>query len=359
MKKVVLITATPFWRQGAGVWARTAALVRYLSACSELTIIYTRAVRTSVMHRLHAAATHCRFVTVNHSGDLDEPAVIAAIHDICAGIDPVAVYIIDKLENSSLLDALPADGRRFVDTHDLLSQRTLSMERYGYRPRIPMSAERERKLLSKYDGVICIQREDHAIVGDWLGASKAILAPHPTAITPRPIRQTVSSIGFAASDWRANVEGLQWFLGEVWPVFARRGASLDVHGSIGEHFADDDSPGVRFHGHTDSLADIYATTDILVNPVRIGSGLKIKTVEALGNGLPLVTTSEGARGLADANGHALLIADDAPSFIDALDALLNSLALRQQIAAGALAYAREYFSPQACFGELIARINAT
>jgi glycosyltransferase involved in cell wall biosynthesis len=232
------------------------------------------------------------------------------------------------------------------------------MQRYGYRPRIRMSEQRESELLDRYDGVICIQRDDHAIVGNWLGERKAILAPHPTAITPQAFRREVKRIGFVASDWFANVEGLQWFLREVWPAFTQRGVSLDVHGSIERCFTGDQSPGVSFHGHADSLPEVYGNIDIVINPARFGSGLKIKTVEALGNGLPLVTTSEGARGLTDADGDALLIADDAASFIDALDALLNSPALRQRIGAGALDYARKHFSPEACFGALIARINA-
>ena len=93
--------------------------------------------------------------------------------------------------------------------------------------------------------------------------------------------------------------------------------------------------------------------------MRFGSGLKIKTVEALGNGIPLVTTNEGARGLTDADGHGLLIADDAPSFIKTLDALVNSPALRQRIGAGGLDYARKQLSPETCFGELVARIYAS
>lgn len=358
MKKVTLLTATPFWRQGTGVWARTATLVRYLSAHCELTIIATCAIQPGVLQRLRDAATHCRFIAADDGGAVNETPPLESVRDICARLGPADVYIIDKLEHTALLDILPAGGQRFVDTHDLLSQKTLSMQRYGYQPRIRMSVRRERELLALYDGVICIQREDHALVGDWLGVRKAILAPHPVAITPHAVRQDVDSIGFAASDWLPNIDGLQWFLRDVWPAFTERGVSLDVYGSIGERFDACDTPGVRFHGHTNTVADIYSRIDMLINPVRFGSGLKIKTVEALANGRPLVTTSEGARGLADAHGSALLIADDATSFIDALDTLLNSRALRQQIAAGALAYAREYFSPEACFGELIARINA-
>ena len=357
MKKVVLITATRFWRQGAGLWARTAALVSHLSEHCELTIIFTRAIRPDILQRLHTAAPRFHFITPNSTGGMEEPAMIEALRGVCAELGPADVYIIDKLENSALLDALPVRGQRFVDTHDLLSQKTLSMQRHGYRPRIPMSEQDESELLARYDGVICIQREDYAIVCSWLGENKAILAPHPIAITPQVVRRQVRRIGFAASDWFANVEGLQWFLREVWPAFANRALSLDIHGSVRKHFADDEAPGVCFHGHTDSLQAVYGEIDILINPVRFGSGLKIKTVEALGNGLPLVTTSEGARGLTDADGDALVIADDATSFSAALEALLDSPQRRQRIAAGALDYARKHFSPAACFGQLIDRIN--
>jgi ribosome biogenesis protein Tsr3 len=52
----------------------------------------------------------------------------------------------------------------------------------------------------------------------------------------------------------------------------------------------------------------------VINPVRFGAGLKIKTVEALANGLPLVTSEEGARGLASLDREAILIARNVDQF---------------------------------------------
>ena len=359
MRKVVLITGHRFWHRGTGGWARTGELIRFLGSRCELVIVFIRPIRSAVVQRLQDPALPFRFIALADAGKPEPPTLVDALRGIRAVLDPADVFIIDKVENSFALEALPASGKRFVDTHDLLSQKTLSMQAYGHQPRIAMSEQREKELLRQYDGVICIQCDDYAIVCNWLGREQAILAPHPATITPGDFRYDAQRIGFAASNWLPNVDGLQWFLAEVWPAFIGRGISLDIHGAIRERFTGDRSPGVRFHGHTESPQAIYAEIDILINPVRIGSGLKIKTVEALGNGIPLVTTSEGARGLTDADGHGLLIADDAPSFIEALEALVNSPTLRQRIGADGLAYARTQLSPEACFGELIARINAS
>jgi glycosyltransferase involved in cell wall biosynthesis len=85
----------------------------------------------------------------------------------------------------------------------------------------------------------------------------------------------------------------------------------------------------------------------------MGAGLKIKNVEALASGLPLVTTGEGARGIADVAGDAFLVADDPDAFASACLRLLDDVSLRTRVAARALQVARERFSPQACFAPLL------
>jgi hypothetical protein len=77
-----------------------------------------------------------------------------------------------------------------------------------------------------------------------------------------------------------------------------------------------------------------------------GFRLPAKNVEALANALPLVTTTHFVRGLAEGVGHALIVADDPAVFAAALD----------QFIADAGAYAACAFSPEACFGPLLAVI---
>ncbi|NRB47195.1 MAG: glycosyltransferase family 4 protein [Saprospiraceae bacterium] len=59
---------------------------------------------------------------------------------------------------------------------------------------------------------------------------------------------------------------------------------------------------MKFHGYVPNLQSIFNDIDIMINPVQMGAGLKIKSVEAMANGLPLVTTTHSATGLMKAKG---------------------------------------------------------
>ncbi len=267
------------------------------------------------------------------------------------------VYIIDKTENSYMLWALDEAGRKFVDTHDLMSQRTKSARQYNAFSGIEISEEKEKALLHFYDSVICIQEDDCRLVSNWLGAEKTILAPHPVQATQQPIREHAENISYIASNWFANIDGLKWFLEKVWPGVNRNGLSLSVYGRVCESFDNFAAPGVAFHGFVDDLAKAYSQIDIIINPVRWGAGLKIKTVEAMAHGLPLVVSTEGGRGLESLAGKAFMVAKDESVFKDSLINLINNYDLRKALGTEGHNYAKQNLSPDKCFKELLRAIN--
>lgn len=99
-----------------------------------------------------------------------------------------------------------------------------------------------------------------------------------------------------------NVDGLIWFLDEVWPTIRARlpDAAIHVAGSNAPPtlLARRD-PGLVFHGFVDDsrLADLYRGCRVAVVPLRYGAGVKGKTVEAMRHGLPVVSTGIGIEGL--------------------------------------------------------------
>jgi glycosyltransferase involved in cell wall biosynthesis len=119
-----------------------------------------------------------------------------------------------------------------------------------------------------------------------------------------------------------------------------REVQLVLSGRICERVPDSD--GVRKVGRLDEISEAYGVGDVAINPVQYGTGLNIKTIEALGYGMPLVCTPAGARGLEYAAGRAYLLATDDEEFIDSVVGLLSHLELARQLSAAACAFGREW-----------------
>src|SRR5690606_15677453 len=97
------------------------------------------------------------------------------------------------------------------------------------------------------------------------------------------------------------------------------------------------SAEVTSHGAVESLSPLYARSDVAVCPIRAGGGTRIKLLEAMAHGVPVVTTRMGAAGLAVAHGKELLMADDAASFASAV-AELRCRARARELATAARAF---------------------
>jgi hypothetical protein len=102
-----------------------------------------------------------------------------------------------------------------------------------------------------------------------------------------------------ASDNRINVKALGDFLRFAWPLVRREipDAELRVIGSVGAA-AEAWSPEIRILGRVDELTAAYAQARVVINPAVAGTGLKIKTVEAISHLRPIVLWPAGAAGIA-------------------------------------------------------------
>lgn len=128
-------------------------------------------------------------------------------------------------------------------------------------------------------------------------------------------------------DYPPNAEGIAWFADEILPrLRARRpGVTLTVVGRNPprriQALAND--PAIEVTGWVDDLAPYQEAAAVAIAPLRSGSGTKLKVLEALGVGRPLVATSVGAEGLDVADGVHLLVRDDPQAFADGVAELLE------------------------------------
>ncbi len=171
-----------------------------------------------------------------------------------------------------------------------------------------------------------------------------------TPRAPPPASEMIFVAGFAHPP---NVDGALWFVRDIFPRIraAMPAARLRIVGSrptpavlalVGD--------GITMHPDVSdtALTAFYAASRIAVVPLRFGAGVKLKVVEALRDGLPLITTSIGAQGLPGLPD----IADTPEDFANAAIRLLRDNNLWAARCAAQIAYARENFTPAALRGAL-------
>jgi len=358
MRRVDIITNVPFWAAARGDASRIRALVAFLAPRTRLRVVLlvervppaARAVRS----RMNVGGIEVDVVGVPSK---TRARALTNLESVFRE-DPAVVALVEYAHLSWVLDVLPVDTRRFLDTHEIAHERNARFIAAGLPPPSALDEAAEYAVFEHYERVVLIQQEEAQRVAQRLGDERVLVAPHPVRILDTEIRDEARHIGFVGSSYPPNVQGLRWFLDTVWsrPDFAK--AVFDVYGDVGRSMNPATLPSnVRCHGVVADLDAAYRTLDIAINPVHVGAGLKIKTVEAIGAGLPLVTTPEGARGVQDLAGEAFLLAPDAPTFAAHLTDLLSSRGRRHELSTAARAAAVARFSPEACFGPLLRAIE--
>lgn len=229
------------------------------------------------------------------------------------------LLVFEYILMAELADCLDSRRTKVVDTHDSFSNRNQRIRASGgagmwwsLRPR------QERHLLSRFDHALAIQQNEFDFFSGLLAGTttKVELVDILSAPRQHHAAQTSSDLvlGYIGSNNRHNIEGLFQFLEHQWPkvLQATPGARFIVAGNIP---AEKEFPGVSFIGSVDDLwRNFYAKCSVIINPCISGTGLKIKTVEAMSYGLPVVTTPEGCNGIESAIGQGLycheLLSDD-------------------------------------------------
>lgn len=177
------------------------------------------------------------------------------------------------------------------------------------------------------------------------GASPPSFVPIPARIEDRASRDRPNDrIGFLGRlDWWPNQEGLAWFLDEIWPMVReqRPDATLTIAGA-GTPPADlDRHEAIEVVGFVPNLADFFDTLSVGIVPISGGTGVKMKTIDLMRHGVPVVSTTTGARGTAGLAGGAL-IADDSTTFADEVVRLLADPSERQVRSSAAVAAVRAF-----------------
>ncbi len=216
-----------------------------------------------------------------------------------------------------------------------------------------LSRAEESQLLSYSDLIVAISKEDARIFKDMLPDKEVIVIPKGCNVTPlERDRQAFGRCLFVGSDNGPNINGLNWFLSEVWRRIreVHPQVNLDVVGTVNRSF-EKNHPGVRFVGRVNDLTTYYEQAQVVIVPLLYGSGMKIKLVEALAHGKACVTTPVGLQGLNVSPG-IVLCCEGSDDFGNGIIKLLEDRNLRLEFEQRSLDFARENFSAEGCYEPL-------
>ena len=298
-----------------------------------------------------------------------DPRHAALVQRLCAEHLP-AVVLVEYVRLAWVAPLLPAAALRVIDTHDVQHERQQRFHFAGEPHGLDIGPHEEARWLAGFDVAVAIQRRDAQKL-------RALLQDHPrtrvvTAMHPLPLRAPVPvppgppCVGFVGSGMAPNVRAARELTQDIWPLLLARWPAgrarprLLVVGAAADPLRGQPlAEGVELLGHADDLGPLYARLAVVVNPVRLGGGLKIKNVDALCAGKALVTTTLGAEGLEDGAGSAYVVADEPAAFAAAVLALLCDDAARARLAAQAYRYACAQFAADTVYAELDAVLEAS
>jgi sugar transferase (PEP-CTERM/EpsH1 system associated) len=135
-------------------------------------------------------------------------------------------------------------------------------------------------------------------------------------------------------DYHANIDAVSWFVRDIWPEIAGKYPDLKFV-VVGRDPAPDvlkfQSDRIVVTGTVGDVRPYYAEAQAVIVPLRVGSGTRLKILEAMAAGVPIVSTRLGAEGIDVIDGVHLVIADSGPEMVSAVDKLFASPEVRNRL----------------------------
>lgn len=284
--------------------------------------------------------------------------LIQATEYLCRRYAPVAV-LAEYIFAAPCLDVVPNGVLKIIDTHDMFSRKKEQVLAYGIDDPLPCTRREERSYLLKSDLVIAIQSNEARMFGGMVMERDVITVGIDFDVVEKVDNSAVvpGTILIVGSDNPLNVHGLREFVANAWPTVRAGypGVMLRVVGKLANHLQTDDER-VQLAGWVLDLDEEYRKAAVVINPTLAGTGLKIKSVEALCRAKPFVGTPNSMEGI-DYTGEApFIVCRDWREFSESVVSLLRSEEERTCLQRRALEFARVSFSSDRIYLQLGARL---
>jgi glycosyltransferase involved in cell wall biosynthesis len=224
----------------------------------------------------------------------------------------------------------------------------------------------EKAAVQRFPQVIAVSEHDRKLMSAWVDPSRVTVVPtgvdlrqYRPDFSERDLRPLVMFVG--AMDWEPNIDAVEFFCKEVWPAVLARipQAKFRIVGRNPDRrvqrFAGD---SIEVTGRVPAVIDQLREAAVVIVPLRIGGGTRLKIYEAMAAGKAIVSTSVGAEGLDVHHGRDIALADEPRAFAEAILMLLENTDVRKRYerAAADLAARYDWSAVAAGFEEVLERV---
>jgi polysaccharide biosynthesis protein PslH len=196
----------------------------------------------------------------------------------------------------------------------------------------------ELEMLDRVSGIAAISDEDHKRFLE-LGIKKPICTiPFGVDLKEYASEENEDSelalFHLGAMDWSPNIEGVTWFMNEIWPLVLQKHPDLKLYlagRNMPENLNITGLPNIEVVGEVEDAKAFMRSKKIMIVPLRSGGGIRVKIIEGLALGKAIISTQIGAEGIDCTDHENILIAETPVQWVQAIGELITNTSLRQSL----------------------------
>lgn len=257
----------------------------------------------------------------------------------------IKLVLFHYIFQSKALEMLPRHVRKILHTHDRMADRHKLFDLHHMtREFFYTTSQEESAALKRADELIAVQSGEAKFFNSISGRPVHVLRQFfpPRMEVARESLQ-VRRVGYLGSDNLINIESVRNFAN----IYRQRQVeglpfTFVIGGGVCDKVRDLAGDGVEIIGRVEHLEDFYKSVDLIINPMMFGTGLKIKTVEALSFGAPIVSTRSGMSGIGTY--HPYHMCESVEEVMSAIDLIIRQPTALAELRAASRKMFAEYYA---------------
>lgn len=279
--------------------------------------------------------------------------------------------ILESLYTTTYVDAIRSTNnvKIFVRTHNLEHKITSDLTnnasglKKAYLSKLAKDLKKyEVNILNQVDGILSISEDDTKQMSS-LGIKTPIKTIGVAIQIPNETNEYDANRIFhlGSMNWQPNIEAVERLL-RVFPKIKQFKSDCELHiagSSVDGTYKTKPDKHIFFDGFVDDINHFALKNGILITPIISGSGVRIKILEMMAIGIPIITTTLGALGINSTDSNCLLIAESDEEIIENALELIENKGLRKEIGTNAIEYIRKNHNIESISNDIIEFIEET